>query len=65
MVISKQSIAITDIDAVMDLVVGAAGTYSVSVLQYLAAAEESGSDDLKLVVRALYAYLQAMKAIAG
>ena len=61
----KQSIAITDIDVSMDLVVGTAGTYSISVLNYFTAVEAAGSDNLKLLTRALYAYSQAMKALNG
>ena len=64
-VISKQNIVLTDIDVPMDLVVGSAGTYAVSVLNYFAAAEEAGSDSLKYLTRALCAYSQAAKAIAN
>ena len=64
-IISKQNIAITDIDATMYLVVGTAGIYGVSVMQYFAAVEAQGGDSLKLLTRALYAYSQEAKAIAG
>ena len=62
-IISKQNIAITDVDVPMDLVVGTTGTYSVSVLNYFAAVEASGSNSLKYLIRALYAYSQAAKAL--
>ena len=49
----------------MDLIVGTAGTYTISVLNYFAAVEASDIDNLKYLTRALYAYSQAAKAIAG
>ena len=63
-IISMQNIAITDIAETMDLVVGAQ-TYGVSVLNYFAAVEAAGSDDLKTLTRALYAYSQEACRIAG
>ena len=46
-------------------VVKDAGTYSVSVLNYLAAAEQTNNTGLKYLTRALYAYSQAANAING
>ena len=64
-IITKQNISLDAICEDMELVVNGAGTYSVSVQSYLAAAEESGSDNLKYLTRALYAYSQAAKALNG
>ena len=61
-IVSKQNIAITDITAEMTLAVGMQ-TYALSVLHYLTAVEAAGSDNLKLLTRALYAYSQAAQAI--
>ena len=40
----------------MALVVNGAGSYTVGVLNYFAAAESEGRDALKYLTRALYAY---------
>ena len=64
-IIRKQNIAITDIDVPMDLILDTAGTYTISVLNYFTAVEAAGSDNLKLLTHALYAYSQEAIAIKG
>lgn len=64
-IISKQNIALDAITEPMALIVSGAGTYSVSVINYLAAAEQTDNNNLKYLTRALYAYSQAAIAIAG
>ena len=63
-VISKQNIALDSIAQSMALAVGA-DTYDVSVLNYLAAAEQTGGAALKTLARALYAYSKEAIEIKG
>ena len=64
-VISRQNIEIDRISDALDLAIPGAGTYAISVLHYFVSAEERGTDSLKLLTRALYAYSEAAKAIGG
>ena len=64
-IISKQNIALTEITESMALVVNSVGSYEISVLNYLVAAEGSGNENLKHLTRALYAYSQEAAALVG
>ena len=64
-VISRQNIAITEIDEALELAVNGAGKHNVSVLNYLAAAEETENENLKGLTRALFAYSLAAQDLIG
>ena len=65
MIISKQNVAISDINQPLSLAISGVGTYSVSVLNYLAAAEASGSANLRALARGLFTYAgEAMELLS-
>ena len=64
-IISKTNVAISDFNEPQALVINGVGTYYVSVLNYLAAAEESGTPSLRALARALYAYANEAEALLG
>lgn len=64
-VVSKQNVAISDIDRPVTLAIGGVGTYDVSVLNYIAAAEDSGIANLPYLTRALFVYASEAAKLLG